>query len=159
MDGIHRQGENHRVVDPSGNKKFSLYPLWLCGENPILDRHEGLIEPNFRRFEMDIARKIGIGIVMIVPTFVGSGALWDVFHSWFAVIVWVILMAALVVIAVFIYPETLRDLFLNVLHREGSSHGLFVPFISGYFFCMYSRQRLFSSSGRSGHYINSDHVQ
>ena len=44
---------------------------------------------------MDIARKIGVGIVMIVPTFVGSGALWHIFHSWVAVIIWVILMAAL----------------------------------------------------------------
>lgn len=44
---------------------------------------------------MDIARKIGIGIVMIVPSFVGSGALWHIFHSWLAVIIWVILMAAL----------------------------------------------------------------
>ena len=44
---------------------------------------------------MDIARKIGIGIVMIVPTVAGSGALWHIFHSWLAVIIWVILMAAL----------------------------------------------------------------
>ncbi len=44
---------------------------------------------------MDIARKLGIGIVMIVPTFVGSGAVWDIFGSWVAVIVWVIIMAML----------------------------------------------------------------
>ncbi|MFH1122609.1 MAG: hypothetical protein V1758_03005 [Pseudomonadota bacterium] len=43
---------------------------------------------------MDIARKIGIGIVMIVPSFVGSGALWNIFHSWVAVAVWVAIMAA-----------------------------------------------------------------
>ena len=45
---------------------------------------------------MDIPRKIGIGILMIVPAFVGAGALWDIFHgSWLAVIVWIILMALL----------------------------------------------------------------
>ena len=41
---------------------------------------------------MDIPRKIGIGIVMIVPTFVGSGALWALFHSFIPVIIWAILM-------------------------------------------------------------------
>jgi membrane protein required for beta-lactamase induction len=41
---------------------------------------------------MDIPRSIGIGIVMIIPTFVVGGALWEVFHNWFAVIVWVIVM-------------------------------------------------------------------
>jgi thiosulfate reductase cytochrome b subunit len=41
---------------------------------------------------MDLPRKIGIGIVMIVPTFVGSGALWHIFHSFIPVIIWVILM-------------------------------------------------------------------
>ena len=42
---------------------------------------------------MDLARKFGIGIVMIVPAFVGSGALWNIFHSFIPVVVWVILMA------------------------------------------------------------------
>jgi len=43
---------------------------------------------------MEVPRKIGIGILMIVPTFVGAGALWDIFSgSWLAVIVWIILMA------------------------------------------------------------------
>lgn len=46
----------------------------------------------------------------------------------------IILTAALVALGVFVYPETLRELLWSVLHREGSSHGLFVPFISGYFF-------------------------
>lgn len=46
----------------------------------------------------------------------------------------VIFTAALVALSVFFYRETLRDLFLSVLYREGSSHGLFVPFIIGYFF-------------------------
>ena len=43
---------------------------------------------------MDIYRKIGIGIVMIVPTFVGNGAIWNIFHSWIPVIIWFIIMAA-----------------------------------------------------------------
>ena len=43
---------------------------------------------------MDVPRKIGIGILMIIPTFVGGGALWDLFHgSWLAVVGWIILMA------------------------------------------------------------------
>jgi len=41
---------------------------------------------------MDIARKIGIGIVMIIPTFVVAGAIWDMIHSWFAIVVWVVIM-------------------------------------------------------------------
>lgn len=44
---------------------------------------------------MDIARRIGIGIIMIIPTFVGGGAVWDIFHSWFVVFVWVVIMAVL----------------------------------------------------------------
>ena len=42
---------------------------------------------------MDISRKIGIGIVMIIPTFVGCGVLWEIFHSWIAVIIWIAIMA------------------------------------------------------------------
>lgn len=44
---------------------------------------------------MDVPRMIGIGIVMMVPTFVVGGALWDIFHSWLAVLVWVIIMGGL----------------------------------------------------------------
>ncbi len=43
------------------------------------------------------------------------------------------LLAALVGLGVFVYGGALSDLFFSVLQREGSSHGLFVPFISGYF--------------------------
>ena len=42
---------------------------------------------------MDISRKIGIGIVLIVPAFVGSGALWGIFESWIAVFIWLALLA------------------------------------------------------------------
>ena len=42
---------------------------------------------------MDISRKIGIGIVLIVPAFVGSAALWSIFESWIAVLVWLVLLA------------------------------------------------------------------
>ena len=46
-----------------------------------------------RRSKMEIPRKIGMGILMIVPTFVGAGAIWDIFDgSWLAIIVWIILM-------------------------------------------------------------------
>ena len=41
---------------------------------------------------MDLPRKIGIGIVMLVPAFVGSGALWAIFHSFIPVIIWIVLM-------------------------------------------------------------------
>jgi FtsH-binding integral membrane protein len=42
---------------------------------------------------MDVSRKIGIGIVMIVPAFVGGGALWSLFESWIAVLIWLALLA------------------------------------------------------------------
>jgi len=38
---------------------------------------------------MDLPRKIGIGIVMLVPAFVGSGALYAIFHSLIPAIIWV----------------------------------------------------------------------
>jgi len=38
---------------------------------------------------MDVPRLFGKAIVMIVPTFVGAGAVWSLFHSWVAVGVWV----------------------------------------------------------------------
>jgi len=41
---------------------------------------------------MDIPRKLAILIVMIVPTFVGAGALWALFESWIAVLIWVVIM-------------------------------------------------------------------
>jgi hypothetical protein len=41
---------------------------------------------------MDLPRKIGIGIVMLVPTFVGSGALWHIYPGFIPVIIWAILM-------------------------------------------------------------------
>ncbi|MBW1667325.1 MAG: hypothetical protein JRI79_02480 [Deltaproteobacteria bacterium] len=44
---------------------------------------------------MQLARRIGIGIVMIVPTFVGAGALWALFESWIPIVIWVLIMAAL----------------------------------------------------------------
>jgi len=47
------------------------------------------------------SRDIGIGIVMIVPSFVGSGAVWDITHSWLLVILWIIAM-------VFVYGGILK---------------------------------------------------
>jgi hypothetical protein len=40
---------------------------------------------------MDVYRCLGIGIVMVLPSFVGAGAVWHIFNSWFAVAVWIIL--------------------------------------------------------------------
>jgi VIT1/CCC1 family predicted Fe2+/Mn2+ transporter len=42
---------------------------------------------------MDISRDIGIGIVMIVPTFVGAGLVWQLLGSWIAVFIWIAIMA------------------------------------------------------------------
>ncbi|UCF56887.1 MAG: hypothetical protein JSW15_12625 [Deltaproteobacteria bacterium] len=42
---------------------------------------------------MDVPRKLGTGIILIIPTFVVAGAVWDIFHSWVAVGVWVVIMA------------------------------------------------------------------
>jgi hypothetical protein len=44
---------------------------------------------------MDLPRKIGIAIVMIVPGFVGAGALWAVFYNWIAVILWLLVITGL----------------------------------------------------------------
>ncbi len=44
---------------------------------------------------MDIFRKLGIAIVMIIPTFVFSGLVWSWFHNWFVVIGMMILMGIL----------------------------------------------------------------
>lgn len=41
---------------------------------------------------MDTVRKLAILIVMIIPTFVGAGAVWDIFESWIAVLIWVVIM-------------------------------------------------------------------
>jgi hypothetical protein len=42
---------------------------------------------------MGITRCLGIGIIMIIPSFVGGGALWEIFQSWAAVFVWIAAMA------------------------------------------------------------------
>ena len=45
----------------------------------------------------------------------------------------VLLGALLAGLGAFVYAATLRELALSVLNREGSSHGLFVPLISGWY--------------------------
>ena len=55
---------------------------------------------------MDVSRMLGIGIVMIIPAFVGSGVLWNIFSSWLAVFAWVIF-------TVIIYGGILLKLFLR----------------------------------------------
>lgn len=44
---------------------------------------------------MENVRKIGIGITMIIPSFVGAGAFWGIFNSWLAVFIWLVTMALL----------------------------------------------------------------
>lgn len=41
---------------------------------------------------MDAVRKLAILIVMIIPAFVGAGAVWDIFGSWVAVLIWIVVM-------------------------------------------------------------------
>ena len=41
---------------------------------------------------MDIPRIFGKVIVMIIPGFVGAGAVWDVFQSWIAIGIWSVAM-------------------------------------------------------------------
>jgi hypothetical protein len=59
---------------------------------------------------MDLTRKIGIGIVMIIPTFVSSGLVWSWVHSWFCVLGNVIIMA---VIYYMIISKKLTRIFQN----------------------------------------------
>ncbi|UCF84906.1 MAG: hypothetical protein JSV50_04550 [Desulfobacteraceae bacterium] len=44
---------------------------------------------------MELPRKIGIGVVMIVPAFVFGGIVWSLIESWIGVIVIEILMVLL----------------------------------------------------------------
>lgn len=44
---------------------------------------------------MDLFRKIGVGIVMIVPAFVFGGLIYDLLHSWWAVLVLQVIMIGL----------------------------------------------------------------
>lgn len=37
-------------------------------------------------------RDIGIGIVMLIPSFVGSGAVWHLSHNWLLIFSWLIAM-------------------------------------------------------------------
>ena len=59
-----------------------------------------------------LSRKIGIGIVLIIPGFVFAGLIWSLAHSWFGVLIWEIIMAI-------IYSLILKGkLFL----KESTSH-------------------------------------
>ena len=40
---------------------------------------------------MEVSRSIGIGIVMMIPSFVGAGAMWELFESWGPVIAYIAL--------------------------------------------------------------------
>ena len=55
------------------------------------------VTKNFYRedYKMELSRKIGIGIVMIIPTFVISGLFWDLSHSWILVFIVIAGMIAL----------------------------------------------------------------
>jgi len=57
---------------------------------------------------MDIVRKFGIGIVMIIPVFVFGGAVWAWLESWWAVIGVEIIMVVLyfLIISGKLFPDT-----------------------------------------------------
>ena len=57
---------------------------------------------------MELSRKIGIGIVMMIPTFVFSGLVWDLSHSWIAVL---ILIAAMIYLYKEIITGKIKSLF------------------------------------------------
>ena len=44
---------------------------------------------------MEITRKIGIGVAMIIPAFVFGGAVWSWFGSWFTVFILEVLIVLL----------------------------------------------------------------
>jgi hypothetical protein len=44
---------------------------------------------------MDISRGLGIGIVLIIPSFVGAGAVWHIFHSWTGILLWLVIMVCM----------------------------------------------------------------
>lgn len=39
---------------------------------------------------MTFSRKLGIAIVMIIPVFIGGGAIWHVFRSWYLILFWLV---------------------------------------------------------------------
>ncbi len=60
----------------------------VTGSNPVVPT----IFYFLGRGKMDWPRALGICIVMIIPTFVGAGIVWEILHSWFAEVIWVIIM-------------------------------------------------------------------
>jgi hypothetical protein len=61
---------------------------------------------------MEISRMLGIGVVMIIPGFVGGGLIWNILGSWFAVFIWVVFMAV-------VYGGIVFKL---SLHHEDNAH-------------------------------------
>lgn len=71
---------------------------------------------------MDISRKIGIGITMIVPGFVLGGLLWSWFHS--AIIV-VLLELAVVGVYISIITGKLGPVLKDALERAKTDYSCF----------------------------------
>ena len=51
-----------------------------------------LLRNSGKEEKMDLSRKLGIGIVMIIPAFVTGGLVWSIIPSWIAVVIWEIIM-------------------------------------------------------------------
>jgi hypothetical protein len=57
---------------------------------------------------MDVPRMFGKAIVMIIPGFVGAGAIWDVFHNWTAIGIWAI--ATVIFTCTIVLKKEFKDL-------------------------------------------------
>jgi len=57
---------------------------------------------------MNVARMCGKAIVMIIPTFVGAGVVWELFHNYVAVGIWVVIVA--LVSAATVFRKDLEEL-------------------------------------------------
>ena len=55
---------------------------------------------------METARKLAIGVIMIIPAFVFGGMVWALLESWFAIVILEILMALLYTSIVLGWPIT-----------------------------------------------------
>ena len=66
---------------------------------------------------MDLARKIGIAIVFIIPAFVFSGLFYDGFDSVSKGVAWTAVVVVLIILAV-IYTLLVRGVFAE-LNRHG----------------------------------------
>jgi len=66
-----------------GGNDFAEYALVIPGF------YENMCD---RRLQMNLWRKIGIGIVSMIPAFVLSGLIWNMSHSWLSVVATIVIV-------------------------------------------------------------------